>query len=179
MKTYKLLSVLMVSSMIFMSGCNKPSDNVSGTVTSSKKESGKKEEEVKEVEEAKTSIEELNEIVGCKLKRINEEDAGEKYKIITKGDLTIAEYDFTSNGIRYRVRAGKTREDLFGFIYGDYTIGEQADFLHADNTMIENKGEFIWSRWYVGDMQYNMFETNSDCTKDIMRNTQNLICENS
>ena len=167
MKVYKIFSCLMASSLLLLAGCNNDNRYEYPSLPA---------EKVEEKEEKINSLEELNKIIGCSI--IHPEGyrlSDESYSLITRGNLQMGEYTFTADYIEYTLRVGKTHEDLFYIIYGDYTLGQQADILGSDNAILSSEGEFVWSRWYDGDMQYSLFTTDPNVDKNMLRKLQSDV----
>ncbi len=98
------------------------------------------------------SLDEINAIVGGKLIRPGVMGlSDEAFRIIDAGDMKIAEYDFTVNGVAYTMRNASVLKDISGYyVDGGTAFGdepaEDVETLYLDEAKL--------CRWYTLDGQY-------------------------
>lgn len=106
-----------------------------------------------------SSLEELNDEVGCCIKSMSEyymcDDFADENFTLIDGTPRIAQYRFTLAGIPVTVRAAIFKDDISG-IYMDG--GKMPhEMLNSDRIYDPiDTGYGIWTRWFVGGMQYSL-----------------------
>lgn len=103
--------------------------------------------------EAKSSVAEVNEAVGVRLKAPGNVLFPEYY-VVSMGDgVQIGQVSFRYGGREYLLRAGKTEIDMTGIWLEGAPLGTrmEAGKEYEDETLPDGT---IWSRWYDGDVQY-------------------------
>ena len=101
------------------------------------------------------SVEAVNREVGCyirTMKDMNEKVTDESFTVI-RGEPKIGQYSLLIGGIPITVRAGITEGDISGIYMSDGTM--PGDHLtEQDPYAIVDTGYGVWTRWFVGGMQY-------------------------
>lgn len=109
------------------------------------------------------SIEEINELVGCKLGGPGVMGVTDQSYCVISTDQPIAQYSFSMNGNNCTMRAGKTTEDISGVYYSGKTLGVLLDAQVGSGMdgMLET-ADGKYARWFDGDMQYSFYMDKSE-----------------
>ena len=103
------------------------------------------------------SVDAVNDEIGCWIVPLNKEYfqiSEEKYFVIN-GEPKIGEYRFKNGNNQYIIRAAISKEDISGIYMNDGKM--PYEHLTEDNPYeIVDTGNGLWSRWFMGGMQYSL-----------------------
>ena len=105
--------------------------------------------------QAKTSLDEVNNAVGCSMKAPADLTVSDEQFFVISG--TVGEYRFTADGISYTLRVSATTDDISGVYVNGAALGAgEADTAIFDGGM--------WTRWFDGDLQYSLVSSETGAT---------------
>ena len=104
-----------------------------------------------------STAEEVNEAVGCKIKKLPDAE-DERFSIITT-EPVLGQYDFTYGGARYTLRASRTEGDITGVYVSGGTLTDTLTSREVGPTEIEG---CRFMRFFRGDMQYTLYSPDAE-----------------
>ena len=103
--------------------------------------------------EPKSSVAEINEELDVNLKTPSGILFPEYYVIRMSENVHVGQVSFRYGGKEYLFRAGRTQGDISGMWVNGAALGTTIDPAQEYEAQVLPDGT-MWSRWYVGDVQY-------------------------